>query len=232
MGTRIHDIPEEDRPRERLARLGPSALSDAELIGLFIHTGTKEENAIQIAQRLLTEFNGLRQLSRREIPELMDTRGVGPAKAALLGAAFELGRRAARESLQDIPMDSPELTFQFMGAELQALNHEEVHILLLSTRLTLLRRECVFQGSLNESVAHPRELLKKALLHSAHAFIVVHNHPSGDPTPSTSDREFTRRLRDGAELLRLHFVDHVVIGHPAEHRARPYFSFREAGLIS
>jgi len=232
MGTRIHDIPQADRPRERLLRLGAGALSNAELIGLFIHTGVKGENAIQIAQRLLTEYNGLRQLSRQEIPELMSSHGLGPAKAALLGAAFELGRRAAQESLRETPLDSAELVFQLMGSELQALNHEEVHILLLSTRLTLVHRECVFQGSLNESVAHPRELLKKALLHSAHAFMIVHNHPSGDPTPSTADRDFTRRLRDGAELLRLSFLDHIVVGHPAEHRSRPFFSFREAGLLS
>ncbi len=231
MGTRIHDIPEEDRPRERLLRLGPGALSDAELIGLFIHTGVKGENAVQIAQRLLQEYNGLRNLSRREIPELMSSHGLGPAKAALLGAAFELGKRAAQESLRELPLDEASLIFQYMGAELQALNHEEVHILMLSTRLTLLHRECVFKGSLSESVAHPRELLKKALLHSAHGFVIIHNHPSGDPSPSQADKEFTRRLREGAELLRLTFIDHIVIGHPAEHRKRPYFSFREAGLL-
>lgn len=231
MGTRIHDIPEEDRPRERLLRLGPGALSDAELIGLFIHTGVKGENAVQIAQRLLKEYNGLRNLSRREITELMGSHGLGPAKAALLGAAFELGKRAAQETLRELPMDDASVIFQFMSTELQALNHEEVHILLLSTRLTLLHRERVFQGSLNESVAHPRELLKKALLHSAHAFVIIHNHPSGDPTPSSADREFTRRLREGADLLRLNFLDHIIVGHPAEHRSRPFFSFREAGLL-
>lgn len=231
MGNRIHDIPEDDRPRERLIRLGPAALSDAELIGLFIHTGVVGENAVQIAQRLLKEYNGVRNLSRQEILQLQKTRGLGPAKAALVAAAFELGRRAAQESLRELPMDDPNAIFQYMGTEMQALNHEEVHILLLSTRLTLLHRECVFQGSLSESVAHPREILKKALLHSAYGFALVHNHPSGDPTPSHSDREFTRRLRECAELLKIQFLDHVIIGHPAEHRPRPYFSFREAGVI-
>ena len=218
MGTRIHDIPEEDRPRERLLRLGPAALSDAELIGLFIHTGVKGENAVQIAQRILKEFNGLRNLSRREIPELLATHGLGPAKAALLGAAFELGKRAAQETLREMPMDDASVVFQFMGAELQALNHEEVHILLLNTRLSLLHRERVFQGSLNESVAHPRELLKKALLHSAHAFVIVHNHPSGDPTPSEADRRITRRLREASEATGLFLQDHLIIGTPAKYR--------------
>ncbi len=232
MGTRIQDIPEADRPRERLLRSGPGALSDSELIGLFIHTGIPGENAVQIAQRLLVEFNGLRNLSRREISEITGARGVGPAKAALLSAAFELGRRAAQESLRDVPLDSAQRVFEFIGSELQALNHEEVHILVLNTRLSLVHRQRVFKGSLNESTAHPRELLKQALLHSAHGFMIVHNHPSGDPSPSTADKEFTRRLRDGAELLRLQFIDHIIIGHPAQHRKQPYFSFCEAGLIS
>lgn len=231
MGNRIHDIPEEDRPRERLLRHGAATLSNAELIGLFIHTGVPGENAVQIAQRMLTEFNGLRNLSRRDITELTDIHGLGPAKAALVAAAFELGRRAAQEALREKAMNDASLVFDFMGAELQALNHEEVHLLLLNTRLSLLRRERIFQGSLNESVAHPREILRKVLLHSAHSFIIVHNHPSGDPTPSSADRDFTRRLRDCAEVMRLEFLDHIIIGHPAEHRPRPYFSFREAGLV-
>ena len=231
MGNRIHDIPEEDRPRERLLRHGAGTLSNAELIGLFIHTGVPGENAVQIAQRMLTEFNGLRNLSRRDITELTDIHGLGPAKAALVAAAFELGRRAAQESLREKVMNEASLVFDYMGAELQALNHEEVHLLLLNTRLCLLRRERIFQGSLNESVAHPREILRKVLLHSAHAFIIVHNHPSGDPSPSTADRDFTRRLRESAEVLSLRLLDHIIIGHPAQHRPRPYFSFLEAGRV-
>lgn len=231
MAQRIHDIPEQDRPRERLLRLGAAALSDAELLGIFINTGIPGQNAVQIGQRLLSEFKGLLQLSRRDTKELAKQLGLGPAKAAVLAAAFELGRRANREERRDVPLDSAERVFDFLGPELQALNHEEVHVLLVNTKLCLSHVEKVFQGGLNQSVAHPREILKKALVHSAHAFIVVHNHPSGDPSPSEADRLFTRTLRQVAEVVDIAFLDHVIIGHTAAGRARPYFSFREAGLM-
>lgn len=232
MAQRIHDIPEQDRPRERLLRLGASALSDAELLGIFINTGIPGENAVQVGQRLLSDFKGLMQLSRRDSKELSKQRGLGPAKAAVLAAAFELGRRANREERRDVPLDCAERVFDYLGLELQALNHEEVHVLLVNTKLCLTHSERVFQGSLNESVAHPREILKKALVHSAYGFLVVHNHPSGDPTPSEADRHFTRTLRQGAEVLKTAFLDHVIIGHTTADRTRPFFSFREAGLLS
>ena len=232
MAQRIHDIPEQDRPRERLLRLGASALSDAELIGIFINTGVPGENAVQIGQRLLSDYRGLLQLSRRDSKELSKQHGLGPAKAAVLAAAFELGRRANREERRDVPLDNAERVFDYLGLELQALNHEEVHILLVNTKLCLTHAERIFQGGLAESVAHPREILKKALVHSAHGFIVAHNHPSGDPTPSEADRHFTRTLRQVSEVMKVAFLDHVIIGHTTAERTRPYFSFREAGLLS
>jgi DNA repair protein RadC len=207
-------------------------LSDAELLGIFINTGIPGENAVQVGQRLLSDFKGLMQLSRRDSKELSKQRGLGPAKAAVLAAAFELGRRANREERRDVPLDCAERVFDYLGLELQALNHEEVHVLLVNTKLCLTHSERVFQGSLNESVAHPREILKKALVHSAYGFLVVHNHPSGDPTPSEADRHFTRTLRQGAEVLKTAFLDHVIIGHTTADRTRPFFSFREAGLLS
>jgi DNA repair protein RadC len=231
MGQRIHDIPEEDRPRERLLAHGPKALSNAELLGIFINTGVPGENAVQIGQRLLDDYGGLRQLSRRAVAELTKQKGVGPAKAAVLAAAFEIGQRAAREALREEPMDRPELIFEYLGSEMQALNQEEVHLLLLNTRLSLVHRERVYKGGLNETVAHPREIMARVLAHSAFGFILVHNHPSGDPTPSDADLRFTRNIRQASELLQLRFCDHVIIGHPSADRPRPYFSFREAGML-
>ncbi len=232
MGHRIHDIPEEDRPRERLLSHGAKSLSNAELLGIFINTGIPGENAVQIGHRLLRESGGLRQLSRRDVADLQGAKGLGPAKAAVLAAAFEIGQRAAREAVRDEPMDKPEFIFDYLASEMQALNHEEVHVLLLNTKLALIHRERLFQGGLNESVAHPREILKKVLTYGAYAFAIAHNHPSGDPTPSDADRSFTRTLRQAAELLKIHFLDHVIIGHPSPDRALPYFSFRSAGLLS
>jgi DNA repair protein RadC len=232
MSHRIHDIPENDRPRERLLRLGPQALSDAELLALFINTGTKGENALQIGERMLREHRSLRELTRLEPAALTKIKALGPAKAAKLAAAFEIGRRAARETSQrDIVLDHPRSVYEFIGPELQALSYESVRLLLLTTKLTLLRAEEIFRGSLNECTAAPRDILKKALTHNAHAFILIHNHPSGDPAPSDADRRLTRRLREASETMGLLLQDHVIIGSPSESRELPYFSFREHGLL-
>jgi DNA repair protein RadC len=229
--SRIHDIPEEDRPRERLLRLGAGALSDAELLAIFINTGMKGENALQVAQRLLKEQGSLRNLSKIEASALVDMRGLGPAKAANLAAAFELGRRAEQQEAREMPINTPELAYKFIGAELQALTHETVRILLLNTRLCLMRHEELFRGTLNETTAHPREVIQKALIHKAYAFVLVHNHPSGDPDPSDADRRLTRRIKDAADLFNIVFLDHLIIGTPAEGRSQPYFSFRECALL-
>jgi len=230
--SRIHDIPENDRPRERLLRLGPQALSDAELLALFINTGTKGENALQIGQRLLQDHKSLRELSRLDPVVMGKIKCLGPAKTAKLAAAFELGRRASQESSEAAAcMDAPARVYDFIGAEMQALNHESVRVILLNTKLAVNRAEEVFRGSLNECTATPRDLLRKALIHNAHAFVLVHNHPSGDPTPSDADRRITRRLREAAEMTGVVFQDHVIIGTPSATRAVPYFSFREHGML-
>lgn len=229
--SRIHDMPEDDRPRERLLRLGAGALSDAELLAIFINTGMKGENALQVAQRLLREQGSLRNLSRIEAGELAHMRALGPAKATHLAAAFELGRRAEQETLKEVPLDRPDLVHRFIGPELQALSYESVRIILLNQRLCLIRHEELFRGTINESSAHPREIVTKALVHRAPAFILVHNHPSGDPSPSDADKRLTRRLKDAAELLGILFADHIIIGCPAESRQIPYFSFRECGIL-
>lgn len=231
MSQRIQDIPEEDRPRERLLRLGPEALSDAELIGLFINTGVKGENAIQIAQRMLSEFGGLRNFSRRSTAQLAESHGVGPAKAALLAAALELGKRAAREAVRELPMDRPDRIFDYIGLEMQALNQEELHLLSLDTRLNLVHHDRIFRGTLNETSAHPREIMRMALLRNAASFIIVHNHPSGDPSASDADRRFTRTLNEASQIMRIHMVDHLIIGHPSLTRPQPWYSFRESGLL-
>lgn len=233
MSHRIHDLPEADRPRERLLRLGAAALSDSELLAIFINTGSKGENAIQVAQRLLATYgNSLREISRREASDLIrEVKALGPAKAAHLAAAFELGRRAAKEQIIEHPLDSPDRVYELVGAEMQSFTREVLRVILLNTRLSWMRSDDVFTGGLTETMAHPREIMKKVLIHSAYAFIVVHNHPSGDPTPSEADRRLTRNLREAAEVMKVQFFDHIVIGAPSGSRPQPYFSFREAGMI-
>ena len=231
MSFRIHDLPQDDRPRERLLRLGAKSLSNAELLGLFINTGLQGENAIAIAQRLLNEHGGtLTALSRRDAAELAKVRGLGPAKTALISAAFELGRRAVMESLEQEKLDTPELVHAYLGSEMSALSQESVRVLLLNTKLCLIKQCELFRGTINESVIHPREVMREAVTHSAHAFVLVHNHPSGDPTPSEADRRMTRKMREAAATMMIHFFDHVIIGLPREGRP-PFYSFRAAGAI-
>ncbi|MBX7209270.1 MAG: DNA repair protein RadC [Verrucomicrobiaceae bacterium] len=231
MSHRIQDIPEQDRPRERLLRLGPAALSDAELLAIFINTGVKGENAIQVARRLLGQVGSLRDLSRQEPESLVRNKALGPAKAANLAAAFELGRRAEREALSELQIQTPEDVYRHLGAEMQALPHESVRVILLNTRFRVVRIDEVFKGALNESVCHPREIMRKAIVHNAHAFVLVHNHPSGDPAPSDADVRMTRSLRDAAALLKIELVDHIIIGSPGGGRTSHWFSFKEAGML-
>jgi DNA repair protein RadC len=230
MSTRIRELPQDDRPREKLANLGGAALTDSELIAILLRTGMKGVNVIELARQLVVKFGSLSALQRASVKELAEMKGISLAKATQLAAAFELGNRLARERITRTQMDRPELVYDLLGQEMRALQRESLRVLLLDTRLHLQRTEEVSLGSLNESIAHPREIFRPALIHSAFAVVLVHNHPSGDPSPSDADHRLTRRLAEGARLLQITLLDHIIIGAPAEGRL-PYFSFREAGVL-
>ena len=231
MGTlKIHELPEAERPREKLAAHGAAALSDSELLAILLRTGIPGANAVDIGRQLILHFGSLAALSRASLKELAKIKGVGPTKAVQLAAAFGLASRLARESLADTPLDTPARIHQLLGAEMRQLGKESLRVVLLDAKLRLMCVEQVSLGSLNETLAHPREILRPAVLHNAFAFILVHNHPSGDPTPSDADRRVTMRLAEAAKMLQVSFFDHVILGSPAENRAA-YFSFREAGVI-
>ena len=227
---KIQELPEQDRPREKLARLGAGALSDSELIAILLRTGMVGANAIDVARDLLKRYLTLGGLARCTVAELEEIPGVGPAKAVQLAAAFGLASRLARETLSRQTLDTPELVHTLLGAEMRALSRESLRVILLDAKLQLMRTEEISNGSLNESVAHPREIFRPAFLYAAFAIIVVHNHPSGDPTPSDADHRLTRRLAEAATLLQIRLFDHIIIGS-ADNGRRPYFSFREAGVI-
>ena len=231
MGSlKIHELPEQERPREKLAALGAEALSDSELIAILLRTGLKGVNAVDLGRELIRGFGSLAGLSRASVTELAKVKGVGQAKAVQLAAAFGLASRLAKESLVATPLDTPARIYELLGTEMRQLGKESVRVVLLDAKLRLLRVEEVSLGSLNECLAHPREILRPAVMHNAYAFILVHNHPSGDPSPSEADRRLTVRMADAARLLQVTFSDHVIIGSPAPGHA-PYFSFREAGII-
>lgn len=226
----INDLPDQQRPREKMAQAGAAALSDAELLAIFLRVGVKGESAIDVGHRLLRTHGGLAALGGLAIAELSQEHGLGLAKAAQLAAAFELGARVARECATRVPLDSPELAYEIFAPQLRHLRHESLRVALLDSRLRATRFLTLSDGGLNETVAHPRDILHAVLLHRAYAFLLVHNHPSGDPAPSRPDRELTKRLAAAASLVQVELLDHIIIGRPSESHDS-YFSFREAGLL-
>ncbi len=231
IAVRISEIAPSDRPREKLSTRGPGSLTDAELLAIFLRTGTRGKSAISLAGELLNAKGSLSGLSRCAAAELSrSASGIGPAKSAELAAAFELGRRLARGGAERAALDSAQAIFAAFGTEMRAMNREVLKVLLLDTKLRLIRAEDIALGSLNECVAHPREIFRPAIIHSAYAVVVLHNHPSGDPSPSRADYQLTRQLAEAAALLQIDLLDHVILGSPDGGRS-PYFSFREAGSL-
>jgi DNA repair protein RadC len=228
---RIREIPEADRPREKLTTRGAGSLTDAELIAIFLRTGTHDRNVIEVAKELIGARGDLHALSRASVQELVNAaKGIGPAKAAELAAVFEVGKRLARGPAKKPKLDDPQAVFDLLAPEMWALDRERLYVLLLNTKHQLIWTEIVSVGSLNESIAHPREILRPALIHSAYGFILAHNHPSGDPAPSDADKRLTRRILEAADLLRINLIDHIIVGTPEDGR-QPYFSFKENRLL-
>ena len=227
---KIREMPLDERPREKLLGRGAAALTDPELLAILLRTGVPGANAVEVARQLLERFRSLSGLSRCTVREIASIRGIGATKAIQLVAAFGLGQRLANERLARQKLDSPELVYDLVAAEMRTLHKESLRVILLDTRYRLLQMEEISIGSVNESIAHPRDVFRPAVISSAYAVIVVHNHPSGDPSPSQSDHSLTRRLAEAAELLQIKLLDHIIIGAPAEGRL-PYFSFKEAGVL-
>ncbi len=210
---RIKDMRSDDRPRERLERQGPQALSNPELLAILLGTGVPGASAVQLAQELLDEYGGLAGIHRADHQDLVKTRGIGPAKAAQLGAAVELGRRLAVSVPEDRPaIQSPEQAAELVMYEMGALKQEHLRVLLLDTRNQLMRIAEVYQGSLNTSLIRVGEVFRDAVRENAASIIVAHNHPSGDPSPSPEDVAVTRAMIDAGRLLDIEVLDHIVIG--------------------
>lgn len=226
----IHELPEQERPREKLAIKGVVTLSNSELIAILLRTGTRGANAVDVARTLLGRFHSLSGIARASVQELAAVRGVGPAKAVQLAAAFGLASRLAGETLSQSKIDSSQLVYDLLGPEMRTLQKESLRLILLDTRYHLIRTEEISLGSLSESIAHPREIFRPAIIYNAYAMILAHNHPSGDPTPSEADHRLTRRLSEAARLLQITLLDHVILGAPGLAHS-PYFSFKDAGIL-
>lgn len=230
MSDRIHDLPTGERPREKLSRLGPGSLDNAELLALFISTGTKGRSAITIGRDLLRKYGSIGALGSLPVPELAKEKGLGIAKASKLAAAFELGARVAREQVEHESLDDPRTIYRLFSPQLSHLPHEQVLVLIVDARLRHLATCVTAVGGIAEASAEPREILRPVIVRAGHGFILLHNHPSGDPSPSRADEQITRRIQEAANLLGVKLFDHIVIGKPASGR-EGYFSFREHGMI-
>jgi DNA repair protein RadC len=223
----VSSLPASDRPRERLWALGASALTTAELLAILIGTGRGGRDVLEVAGRLLGVAEGsLRRLAQRPAAELLRAPGIGPTKAARLLAAFELGARVAREERPPlVRIREPEDVARVFSRRLRDLQVEEFHLLALDSQSQVLRELMVTRGLLNSSLVHPREVFRAAIAEAAAGIIVVHNHPSGDPTPSAEDKAVTRQLTAAGRLLDLPLYDHVIIAGDR------YVSFANAGLL-
>ncbi len=222
----IRDVPEEERPRERMIRLGAGMLSNAELIAILLRTGTSSESVVELGTRVLSQAGGLRGLVGMTFNELIQFRGIGPAKAVQLLAGIELGRRISQMVPEErTAIRSPADAARLVMEEMRHLTQEHFVCLFLNTKNRVIDKECIFIGSLNTSVVHPREVFREAIRRSAAGVICIHNHPSGDPSPSQEDLNVTARLVEAGRIIGIELVDHLIIGDGC------YISLKEKGAI-
>lgn len=221
----IRELPVSDRPRERLERFGPQALSNSELLAIVLRTGNGHENALQLAQRLLVLFQGIPGLAHASINELTQIKGVGKAKAVEVHAALELGRRFLSHAQEDPPkVTSPADAANLLMLDMMGLEQEQLRAIFLDTRNQVLSIPTVYMGSLNTTTIRIGEIFKQGIKENAAALIVAHNHPSGDPSPSPEDITTTRHLIEAGKILDMEVMDHIIIGH------QRYVSLKERGL--
>lgn len=209
----IIDWPESERPRERLIKLGPQALSNVELLALFLHVGVAGKSAVDLARDTLQRFGSLGAMFGAPLAEFCRAHGLGPAKFAQLQAVQELAKRAIDEQLRDRTLlNSPDVLVQYLQLMFKGQPHESFVVVFLDIRCRLLATEELFRGTLGQAIVHPREVVKAALAHNAAAVVLAHNHPSGDPTPSDADMGLTNMLRQVLALVDVKVVDHIVVG--------------------
>jgi len=231
-GLLIKELPAGERPRERLIEKGADALKHSELIAILLRTGRKGASAIQVAEQILQKFDSLDSLSRATIAELRQVKGIGRDKAVALKSAFTLARRMAEEIRQESPtLDTPDRVADLLRERNRSYDVENFQVVLLNTRRKLIRVDNISQGTLDTILVHPREVFKAAIAANAAAIVLVHNHPSGDPTPSEADIKVTRDLIRAGQLLKIDVLDHVILGRATQERSRDYVSLRELGYF-
>jgi DNA repair protein RadC len=230
---RIKDLAVGERPQERLEKLGPGALSDSELLAMLLRSGQKGLSVVGMSQQLITEAGTLAGLTRWREADFRKIKGIGRIKALQLITVMEIARRVLGTEQGDSPLlNRPELILAHYRPQIAGLAVEKFWVLCLNRKNRLIRQVEITSGTATSSLAHPREVFREAVHHGAAAVVCVHNHPSGDPSPSAADVQVTRQLREAARALDIDLLDHVIVGHPAaDPRGRGYYSFRESGVI-
>lgn len=236
---RMKDLPEDARPQEKLLAYGPTSLSNAELIALIIRTGTKENNSISLAQKLLEkgndndnkgasrklEYFGLKFLANATLEEITEVKGIGKSKAAMILAAIELAKRISKSSVDLKKLNTTDKLPYMVMDDMRNLEKEHFKIAILNTKKELSYLETITVGSIDKTIVEPREVFSIAIKRNAHTLILLHNHPSGDPKPSIQDIEITKTLKEAGLLLNIPVIDHIIIGDGR------YFSFLEEGIF-
>jgi DNA repair protein RadC len=224
--TAVREMPEQERPRERLANVGAEALRDAELLAVLFRTGTREEGAVALAERVLRHFGNMRRVGQASLDELQQVKGVGRVKAIEIKAALELGRRAATLGLaQRVKIASAQDVADMLMPKFRAYETEHFKCLLLNTKNEVLKTVEVSAGSVDQTLAAPMDVFRQAVREGAPALILAHNHPSGDPEPSRQDIQLTERMKSAGELLGVRVLDHVIFGDGR------FVSLKDRGLM-
>lgn len=225
-GLMMKDVHIADRPRERLIRQGAESLSNQELIAILLGSGTKQESVLHLANRVLTFFEQIHELKNATIEEIMSIKGIGKAKAVQLLAAVELGRRLSQQQTEEkYTIRSPQDAASYLMPDMTSLKQEHFVVLFLNVKNQVLHKQTIFIGSLNASIVHPREIFREAVKRSAASIICAHNHPSGNPSPSSEDIDVTKRLIESGLIMGIELLDHVIIG---DHK---FISLKEKGYM-
>lgn len=228
----LRDFDKKELPREKLLQQGRAALTDEELIALFLRTGVHGCNVLEMAALLKRRAGSLAALGQMEAAEITNCcKGIGPAKAATLAAVFELGQRAVKERMESADMSRPELIYEYLASDLRLETDENMVILLLNSRKRLIRRFTVGVGTLTRVLAHPRAIFRPALVYNAACIVMAHNHPSGCPEPSEADISLTQAIAKASQVLCIPLLDHIIIGAETVEGEKPYYSFREHNRI-
>ncbi len=229
----IAEMPLSERPRERLLRDGAAGLSNTELLAILLRTGRAGRSVLEVARNLISAFDGdLKRVAEATVSELQQVPGIGPAKAVELNAAFSLAQRYSQLNKNEAPrLEKPGDVANFMRETLRGKNQEEFHVLLLDVRQGVMRDECVTKGLVDRSPIHAREVFRRAIREACSRIILVHNHPSGDPSPSPQDIESTRKLSEAGKIIGIEILDHVIMGDVSNGRRKDHLSMKENGLM-